>query len=761
MKKLYFYKLQSHPDVKLIDHLRFVGDRSEELIKDKAIKFKYTKEELIQLAKVVGYCHDLGKGMKYFQNHMLKDMDFGDLQNHAHLSALFAYYNMRKTSLELAVIAYVVIYSHHGNLKNFCDYYEISSSEKTKILEQYNSLDEEVMLICEQLNIEFIEENELEDLIEELIDDLNDYNDDLGEDKSFNKYILFKYMFSLLIYSDKEHAIFIDKNDIEYDLPSDFIDEYKFKKFGKPCDDNIREIVYKDVIDSILKLNCEERIMSITLPTGSGKTYACMASALKLKDKLNKDMKIIYSLPFTSVIDQNYEDYYNAIKSTQVEVSSAHILKHHYLSPTNYEKTNLYFESDKGRFLTHNWNSQVVVTTFIQVFNTLFSNKNSDLIKFNTLANSIVLLDEVQSIPYKYWKIIKLLCKEISEVLNIYFIFITATQPLIFPKNEIKELASKSDFYFSKCKRTKLFINHESMEKEEFFEFVLNKIEEKKNKNIIIIVNTIKLSQELFEYINENKDYRELVYLSTSIVPKERKKRIEHIKNSLNKKVVISTQMVEAGVDIDMDVVIRDLAPLDSINQSAGRANREDRGEYLGEVYIVKVKGQNQLMAKYVYKGPILLQSTEEVLKDRNVICEEDYKTISEEYFNLLNKNKGSKEFNELNDGIKYLNFRSVNDKFQLIEDLNKVQLFIEIDEDANRVWEKYKEYSKIKDNFERRDKIESIKGDFYKYVISVFKNKCKEVIDENIGYVSKNQLENTYDMNYGYKSKEDSYMIF
>ena len=302
------------------------------------------------------------------------------------------------------------------------------------------------------------------------------------------------------------------------------------------------------------------------------------------------------------------------------------------------------------------------------------------------------------------------------------------------------------------------------MEKEEFFSFVDKIIDEKKDKNILIIVNTIKLSQELFKYINENKDKnddRKLVYLSTSVIPKSRLERIENIKNKESKNIVVSTQMVEAGVDIDMDVVIRDMAPLDSINQSAGRANRENRGEYLGEVYLVKIKDNDKLVAKYVYRDDILLESTKSVLKDKDVIYEQDYKLIGEEYFLNLNKNKSNNKSDKLEKDIYELEFEEVSKNFKLIEEQNKVQLFIELDEEATEVWNKYKTYLSIEDKFQRKNKLESIKGEFYKYVISIFKNKCKENIDNNMGFVSKYQLENTYDNDLGYKTEEDSCLIF
>ena len=760
MRKLYSYKLKSHPNVNLIEHLRFVGDRSEELVQDKNLKY---------ICRVTGYCHDIGKGTLYFQEYLKNPEQYlnnkeGDLKSHAHLSAIIAYFNLKDYDKEQAIISYIAVLSHHGKLKNFKEYMYIEKYEIKRLLKQYDAFDEEINIICQELNLKLLSKEELKEIIEEIEDEVDEFNDKLNDNCDFSLYILIRYLFSILIYSDKEHAIFRDKNNISYDLPENLIDEYKIKKFGKPKLDNIRDICYKDVIDNILK--SDKKIMSITLPTGSGKTYTCMSAALKLKNKVNKDMKIIYCLPFTSVIDQNYKDYKNAIKEIKKvdEVKSSDILKHHYLSANNFKDEKYYYEGEEGRFLTHNWNSQIVVTTFIQLFNSLFSNKNNDLIRFNTLANSIILLDEVQSIPYKYWKIINKLCKEISRVLNIYFIFITATQPLIFGKNEIKELASKSDYYFKQCKRTKLINLPYEMEKEEFFSFVDKIIDEKKDKNILIIVNTIKLSQELFKYINENKDKnddRKLVYLSTSVIPKSRLERIENIKNKESKNIVVSTQMVEAGVDIDMDVVIRDMAPLDSINQSAGRANRENRGEYLGEVYLVKIKDNDKLVAKYVYRDDILLESTKSVLKDKDVIYEQDYKLIGEEYFLNLNKNKSNNKSDKLEKDIYELEFEEVSKNFKLIEEQNKVQLFIELDEEATEVWNKYKTYLSIEDKFQRKNKLESIKGEFYKYVISIFKNKCKENIDNNMGFVSKYQLENTYDNDLGYKTEEDSCLIF
>lgn len=768
MKRLFFYKLKSHEDTLLLDHLRNVGNRAFTLIECKDINFKYSKRNICEVAKVMGYCHDLGKATSFFQQYLSDMIKCGksdvkeNLKSHALISALICIYNVKEINKELSIMTYLAIKRHHGNLKNLTDELQLDKLDIKLIETQYKALEDEVKYICKELSIKLPELDEFMDFIKEELqyDILDEYNDEVCENEDFERYILVRYLFSVLIYADKEDAIFNKEHNIIYDIPSTLIDEYKISRFGVGDKNNIRNIVYDEVLNSIKKSN--DRIMSITLPTGTGKTYACMSVALKLKEKLNKDMKIIYCLPFTSVIDQNFNDYKNAIGTIMGEEkqTSDRILKHHYLSPKNYKNTDIYYDGDEGRFLTQNWNSQIVVTTFIQFFNAIFSNRNSDLIKYNTLSNSIILLDEVQSIPYKYWGIINNLFKKLAEELNIYFIFITATQPLIFSENEILELAPNKEIYFKNSKRTKLIINNDKMDKEDFFEYVRSIVENNKEKNILIIVNTIKLSQELYIYLKELKDIRELVYLSTSIIPKERKLRIDKIKDNFSKCIVVSTQMVEAGVDIDMDIVIRDIAPLDSINQSSGRANRENRGEYLGEVHLVKIVNNVGYLAQYVYRDNILLEATEKVLGVNELIYEDDYKDLSDAYFNQVNEKKSNKESNELKSLVNKLRFESINEKFKLIDDQNKIQLFIEIDENAKEIWNEYLQFKEIQDIKEKRRLLEKIKGEFYQYVISVFKDKCKDAEDYKINYISYEQLGSVYDKDFGYKAEEDKYII-
>ncbi|MGL4772412.1 MAG: helicase-related protein, partial [Clostridium sp.] len=314
--------------------------------------------------------------------------------------------------------------------------------------------------------------------------------------------------------------------------------------------------------------------------------------------------------------------------------------------------------------------------------------------------------------------------------------------------------------YFRECKRTRLIVHKNEILEDEFIEWADELIKNNPNKKILFIMNTIKFSQNLFNKLYKLNENREFIYLSTSIVPIKRRKRIDNIKDSKEPLVVISTQMVEAGVDIDVDIVVRDIAPLDSINQSAGRANRENRGEYLGEVHIVKIVKNQKKLAEYVYRDLVQLKATESVLMDCEVILEEDYKSISDKYYKELKSNISNRESKDLIQKIFKLQFEEVESNFNLIENQDKVQLFVEVDEVAKKIWNKYIENLGIKDKKEKRKKMDSIKGEFYNYVISVYKNKCREHKDEFIGYISYNEIESIYDENFGYIVEDDNYKI-
>ncbi|SKA90414.1 CRISPR-associated helicase, Cas3 family [Clostridium sp. USBA 49] len=772
---MYFYKLESHPGIPLIQHLKAVGDRCVELIEKKDINFSYGKDKILFVAKIMGYTHDLGKATYFFQKYLKDMIEIGEsevdkeLRSHGFFSALHTYLQLRDLDKKLALICFVIVRRHHGDLNNSDMEYMFTEREvknQMKVIKrQLESINyEEFEKIFNELSLKKFKMNEILEALQEISEETEDFQEYIDDNDSLEEYVLFKFLYSILIFSDKEDAIFHYRQNINYDLPQDLVDEYKIIKFERKISalGEVRNNIYEDVIKTIE--NFSERIMSITVPTGTGKTLTALGGALHLKKQLDKDMRIIYCLPFTSVIDQNFEVYSNVIETVMGEgkVTNDRILKHHHLSDFKYSSEIKNFDSNESKFLVENWNSQIVVTTFMQFFDTLFSNQNSQLVKYQSIANSIVLLDEVQSIPYKYWLVINKLFKIMSEKLNIYFILITATQPLIFDKNEIKELVPDNKKYFEVFKRTKLHINIDKISLEDFLIKIEHLIDENAEKSILIILNTIKVAQEVYEFIKELELKESFIFfLSTGIIPKERKERINNIKKIKGRKIIVSTQLIEAGVDIDVDIVVRDLATLDSINQSAGRCNREYRGDYIGDIYLCNlVNDKGREYNSFIYDN-FLIDKTKTVLKDKDLIYEEDYLNLNNLYFEALHNDMSKDESMKLIEFINKLKFKDISNNFKLIEQQNKVSIFIECDGEASKVWKQYEEIRKEENALKAKEKFQEIKKQFYDYVITVFKNKVHENFDkDDIVYIPYESLNNTYDFETGYVLKDKDVIL-
>jgi len=772
---LYSYDLYSHENKPLAVHLLNVAERCRNCIQGKKLNFHYSNSELLTVASIMGLTHDIGKATRYFQDY-LKDMTGKgksnvdvNLRSHGEFSALCTYFQLKdKVDRELALTAFLCVKQHHGSLGDLACEYSYDKIEtarmKKQISLQYEAIDQgEINCLLKDLSLKEMTKEGLLNCIDEISICSFDFMVELqgtgnnGTCSNIYRYILYKFLFSVLIFADKEDAILDKQEEIIYDIPFDLIDKYKVAKFkGKSVKlKGIRDKIYDDVKAEIIK--SDNRIMSITVPTGAGKTLTAMSAALNLKQKLKEDMRIIYCLPFTSIIDQNFNEYSAAIEIVMGKSSdtSSRLLKHHHLAEIKYTSDENNYEGSQGKFMIESWNSQIVVTTFMQFFTTIFSNRNNQLIKFQSLANSIVLLDEVQAIPYKYWLAINNMLKVMADTLNIYFVLLTATQPLIFNKDEITELVPGYRDYFKQFKRTKLHVNLDEISFEDFLHEAEDLINKNEDKNILVVLNTVRMVQETFKYFGYmESENTKLYFLSTGIIPKERKNRISEIKDKENRKrkIVFSTQLIEAGVDIDMDIVIRALSPIDSINQTSGRCNREYEEEYAGDVYVYNVVGNNRKAS--IYDG-FLMERTKEVLEGKKIVYEEDYLELNEAYYNAVSKYMSRDISRKLLNMINNLEFENVEKNFRLIEAQDKVSVFIEADDKAHKLWCQFKNIMSKKDPIERREEFYKLKNEFYEYVITVFRIYAREDAEYNIRYVSKEALNKSYNNTYGYILEE------
>lgn len=244
-------------------------------------------------------------------------------------------------------------------------------------------------------------------------------------------------------------------------------------------------------------------------------------------------------MPFTSIIDQNYKVFDDVLQSGQIgdfkENEGQCILKHHHLSEIFYKTENIDKEEDieESLALIESWESEIIVTTFIQLFYTLIGYKNRSLKKFHNIVNSIILLDEVQNIPIKYWPVVRKILIAMSNYFNCSIILMTATKPLIFEEGEYTELLDNHEKYF-KCDELNRVILNIDFKKKRIQEFCSELNDWSKN-SYLFVFNTIESSSLVF-YETIKKRIQELglnfkvCYLSTNIIPKERRVRIERIK---------------------------------------------------------------------------------------------------------------------------------------------------------------------------------------------------------------------------------------
>jgi len=811
-------ELKSHPDKLLLNHIENVGNLSKKILESKTLNLdKFVDAETLKdISYLIGITHDFGKATKFFQEYIQEDDEKKKwkLKNkpethHAFLSSLFTYYIVKeyiskKELVEkdfykyLPIISFFVVKRHHGNLnKNASDetYYctiDDGDEEFEIIKKQIAAIDfDKLNTIYKKLCFEYeINVDDFKDDYKKTVDDINTKQKRLIR-RLDDENTLFYYFATLLLYSvlldaDKTDAAnlkSIDRKDIDKDV----VDKYKKNKFGcidetnkKSKINEIRENIYNEVISSVNELNLtNDKILSLNVPTGTGKTLTSLSFALNLRERLRKEKgfcpRIIYSLPFLSIIDQNSDVFNDVLDNPTTDI----LLKHHHLSDITYktnedEFENVKFERDVGKslLLIEGWNSEIIVTTFMQFFHSFITNRNRAIRKFHNISNSIVILDEVQAIPHKYWLLLKEAIRFFADYFNTYFVFVTATLPLIFDKkeNEIKSLIKNNEEYFKIFDRVDLIPNLILLDIEKFKEELKNDILQNPDNDFLIVMNTINSSKDIYTFIKNEPNSNEntkIYYLSTNIIPKERLKRIKDIKEKTKeRKIIVSTQLIEAGVDIDVDVVYRDIAPLDSINQVAGRCNR-NFGDKKGQVKIFILTEKDKKYYSYIYDS-FIIGKTKNVFKKISAMCEPKlinepkFLELNKSYFEEIKEGMSEDDSDKILKSIKKLNFEEISE-FKLIkEEPYKVDVFVEADEKAKEVLQKYNDIwnnDKLK-GFEKKNEFFRIKKDFYDYVISVDNKKVEDLpwlIENQIKHISNKDLKDWYKPDIGFDPSPDA----
>jgi CRISPR-associated endonuclease/helicase Cas3 len=300
-----------------------------------------------------------------------------------------------------------------------------------------------------------------------------------------------------------------------------------------------------------------------------------------------------------------------------------------------------------------------------------------------------------------------------------------------------------------------LTFNDEPRPIQDFISELQNRIKNESEKDFLIVLNTIKSAEKVYTELASNPVLgTEYTFLSTHIIPQERLKRIRDVRESANKsrKIIVSTQLIEAGVDIDVDIVYRDMAPLDSINQVAGRCNRNNIQETRGEVQVVTLMDDGKKYCTWIY-SQFLLEKTRMIFEGKKTVNEQEFLSLNDQYFRLVKELHSDDEAEKCLDLIRYLKYADLHDAFRLIRnDYAKMDVFVECDTEAQKLWQQFKEI-KSKSLPERRKEFLKIKRKFLDYIISVPEKDAKRLFcdDLGIGYISQEELKIWYDKKTGF----------
>lgn len=333
--------------------------------------------------------------------------------------------------------------------------------------------------------------------------------------------------------------------------------DQKLAKFGggkRPIDQKRCEILQ----DCVRAAAGEPGLFSLTVPTGGGKTISSLAFALKhaLKNGLKR---VIYVIPYTNIIEQNANVFSDIL-------GEKNVLQHH----SNFDFSSI-DEDGVGslcKLASENWDAPLIVTTNVQFFESLYANKPSRCRKIHNIAGSVIIFDEAQMFPTQY---LNPCVRAISELVYNYrctAVLCSATQPVLqFPKEiSVREICRDPLSLYQFFRRTKI-VNHGTLSDAS----LLDALEQ--HTQALCIVNTRAHARRLYMGLSSDA-----FHLSTLMCPKHRKETIKQMKNRLSGGLpcrVVSTRLIEAGVDIDFPVVYRCIAGIDSLVQSAGRCNRE------------------------------------------------------------------------------------------------------------------------------------------------------------------------------------------
>ncbi len=736
--------LVSHyqPSLTLAEHIKSVKRAADFLLSNHNRQTIAKRPETQNILDAIIKCHDLGKGSPAFQKYIQDPESYrgpGLAKSHAALSAALGLLWAREQGWKplAALVLAEVIAGHHAGFSSleYLKNIRLQPDDDGLLEEQWNGLEHARLGRATSLDLSRIN-GEFDDGGRWLFrrSDVEEELQCLSLEEGIRFRLWTQFVFSILLEADKALLAFRDQKKLYLSgtrpaIKPDLVDRFITTLPATPLD-SLRRQARNQVLGN---LNEQHRYFTITLPTGVGKTLTAADWAFTLRQRLvtaNKDItaKIIVVLPYLSIIDQT-EQIYRKLLGLEDQRRSAteFLMASHSLSERSYELEGDSLKQNYSDFFLDTWRSELVITTFDQLLLALFSPKARYLMRFHQLLDAIIIMDEIQAIPCRLWDPVDQVLRALAAEGEARILMMSATQPAILQNT--RELVGDNDEVaeiFGRFKRYRIVLRHrQSLKLPSFIDELRGRIPEwvAKGERVLVTLNTRASCRAVYDELLETLDETGMTsyLLSADLTPFDRLQKIDCIKSG-SPCLVVSTQTVEAGVDIDMDVVIRDFAPLDSIIQIAGRCNRNNhKGDHGGLVEVVSLQSSRGKSYMDMIYDPVLLDVSKEVFTGHEEIGEEAVLALSRKYFSLLKirRNIGKEITSAF---ARWEEFPDIRSLFR--GDATKQVSFIarsDSDPHVDQWINKLREALAIDDRWERRSALRGIAGKLQKRTVTVY----------------------------------------
>lgn len=738
-------RLRSHfiPNLYLKTHIKQVKTAAEFIFERHPQETSKCLHSLKVLRAMVA-CHDLGKGSPAFQKYIENPKQFTEdprTKEHTALSAALTLLWAKKEkwdAFETLTLLQGVAGHHHGfytleelECRLYCDEEDLNDPKAF----QWSQLDRQILSQETGLDLSSTQ-GSFEDGRKWLFDQ-EDVKLQLSK-KSLTEQLRFRlyaqFLCSILLEADKAFlALHEDKLRKEYlysgSVPLSFnkVEQY-LAQLAPTRIDPLRNEIRVKILENLEK-NSHSKLFTLTLPTGTGKTSLATSWALKLREKISNNNlfpQIIIVLPYLSIIDQT-EHIYRKILELEQKIQNEILLTSHSISERHYELEGKETSQTFSEFFIDTWRSEIILTTFDQFLFALFSEKSKHQMRFHHLMDALIIFDEIQTLPCSLWDPLDQTLNALVKESNTRILFMSATQPA-FLSNALELAGTPSDiqFLFEKFSRYEFHFHHKKKQLlSEFIDSLQNRLSGwiLSKMRILITLNTRKTAREVWEFLDKNIPKEIPLFLITAdVTPRHRLQKISEIKKNLPC-FVVSTQCIEAGVDIDMDYVIRDFAPLDSLIQIAGRCNRNQL-KPRGIIEVIQlISNKRKSYAEQIYRDGVHLNVTSEILEKESSLLEENIFPFAQRYFNLLKQRKDCGEKTTQS----FAKWEEIPDIRESLRGASFEQIdFLILDQspEDEELYQKICEALDEEDRWKRRSALRTLAGSIQQRTVSIYGQK-------------------------------------